>query len=118
MINIKILKNDYSIYHFLLNQQIIQLPIQPFQEKLFNDDLFIFENNKIKIINSPTRTNILQGILILKGNKTFGTHTNNKLIYKCIPYNKSIPPFLIPYQHKIYFQKTFSNLFINFKYTH
>jgi hypothetical protein len=104
----------YSEYTFSFNNEPIELNIHSFKEKLFNEDLFSF-NDKVEKIESPIRKTILQGILVLNGSKTYGTF-KNKLLYKCIPNNKKLPHFLIPYHHKISFQKTFINLFINFRF--
>ena len=105
---------NYSEYYFSLNNEKVELNIHPFNEKLFDGDLFSL-NDKVEKIESPIRNTILQGILILKGSKTYGTY-NNKLLYKCIPNNRKLPPFLIPYHHNISFQKIFTNLFINFQF--
>jgi exoribonuclease R len=107
---------NYNEYSFSFNNEPIELNIQPFNEKLFDCDFFSIKEDKVeKIIESPIRKNILQGVLVLNGSKTYGS-INNKLLYKCIPNNKKLPHFLIPYHHKISFQKTFTNIFINFRF--
>jgi exoribonuclease R len=61
------------------------------------------------------QTPTLTGILILVGNRTYGTH-NNKKLYKCIPYDKTITqPIYIPYEMKhIGFSKSFDNKYVTF----
>ena len=58
---------------------------------------------------------ILPGILLLT-KKTYGRNKNGKFYYKCVPNDKTIPPFLIPYEAKhIGFNKNITNKFILFK---
>ena len=114
MYQLHIHNRNYNEYTFSFNNEPIELNIHPFNEKLFDKDLFSF-NDKVEKKESYIRNTILQGILVLNGSKTYGT-MKNKLLYKCIPNNKKLPYFLIPYHHKISFQKTFINLFINFRF--
>jgi len=114
MYQVHIHNRNYNEYTFSFNNEPIELNIHPFNEKLFDKDLFSF-NDKVEKKESYIRNTILQGILVLNGSKTYGT-MKNKLLYKCIPNNKKLPYFLIPYHHKISFQKTFINLFINFRF--
>jgi exoribonuclease R len=56
------------------------------------------------------------GILQLDSNKTYGRTENKKrLLYRCIPYNKELPDFLIPYEIKLGFHKFISNKYVIFK---
>ena len=58
---------------------------------------------------------LLTGVLLLENNKTYGRTPNKKrLYYKCIPNNKDINPFLIPYEIKMEFSKKFVNKYITF----
>ena len=60
-------------------------------------------------------TTAIPGILYLEGNKTFGRTQNKKrLLYKCVPHDKTQPTIFIPYDIKIGFQKTYKNKFILF----
>jgi exoribonuclease R len=52
------------------------------------------------------------GILILKGNKSYGRTNNNRLLYKCIPDNKNDPPIYLPYEIQMGFSKVYSNKFV------
>jgi exoribonuclease R len=57
----------------------------------------------------------IPGILILNDNRTYGRHkTNNRLLYRCIPNDKTLSPVLIPYNIKIGFSKVLKNLYILF----
>ena len=89
------------------------LQINPIECKLFSNDVFIFEKNKVNIIHSSIRTGPpIAGVLIISGNKTYG-RKNGKLLYKCMPDDVRIPAFLIPYEIKnIGFSKIFTNLYV------
>jgi hypothetical protein len=76
------------------------LQINPIESKLFSNDVFTFEKNKVNIIHSSIRTGPpIAGVLIIAGNKTYG-RKNGKLLYKCMPDDIRIPAFLIPYEIK------------------
>jgi exoribonuclease R len=93
------------------------LQINPIKSKLFSNDVFIFEKNKVNIIHSSIRTGPpIAGVLIISGNKTYG-RKNGKLLYKCMPDDIRIPAFLIPYEIKnIGFSKIFTNLYVTFTF--
>jgi exoribonuclease R len=112
MIQVHINDRNYISYLF---SDSIDININPFNEKLFDGDFFSINDDKVEKIESTIRKISLQGILVLKGSKTYGSK-DKKLLYKCIPNNKKLPYFLIPYHHKISFEKTFTNLFINFQF--
>ena len=70
---------------------------------------------------------IFQLFLVLDSNKTYGRKKNNnqvtnkccktKLLYKCIPDDTRIPPFLVPYEIKeIGFSKVLSNLYVTIRF--
>ena len=103
----------------------------PLTNKLFSMDVFSFISpvgetvpqsqlcNSIRIERSPVRTNTnISGVLILKNNKTYGRHhRNHKLLYKCIPDDKRIPIFLVPYEIKTYgFNKNLSNIYVTIEF--
>jgi len=61
----------------------------------------------------------IAGILILEKNKTYGRTPNKKrLYYICIPFLKSLPHFLIPYEIPIGFEKVFPNHYVLFQFDH
>jgi exoribonuclease R len=115
MYRLHILKRDYSEYEFIKEEEKVELSVDPIKEKLFNEDTFDIINDTIDRKESIVRnTKKIQGVLVLKNNKTYGSFSK-KLLYKCIPNNSSYPCFLIPYFPKLNFQKSLSNLFINFE---
>ena len=93
--------------------------INPINEKLFSKDIFSFKNNnKMTLIESPIRNKKeIPGILVLENNKTFGRTPNKKrLYYKCIPNDKQLPVFLVPYEIQLGFSKIQQNKFVTFRF--
>ena len=93
------------------------LQINPIESKLFSNDVFTFEKNKVNILHSSIRAAAtIAGVLIIAGNKTYG-RKNGRLLYKCIPDDIRIPAFLIPYEIKhLGFVKVFTNLYVSFSF--
>lgn len=93
----------------------------PFDSKLFAGDCYSVDTttNAVTIHSSEVRNmKAIPGVLILAGNKTYGRHNkNHKLLYRCVPDNKLIPPFLVPYEIKsVGFSKVFVNLYVTFSF--
>ena len=108
---------DNHTFEEITNENIIN-KISPFEQKLLNDDVFIFnEVGEIQIIHSTSRlTKNIPAILILDGNKTYGRHNKSKLYYKCIPDDIRLPMFLIPYEIECNFSKVFQNKYITINF--
>jgi exoribonuclease R len=100
-----------------------QLTLNPIEHKLFNNDTFTYDiiTNNVTIIHSEIRSinYLIPGVLILQDNKTYGRHKpNGKLMYKCVPDDKHLPAFLIPYEIKhMGFSKIFNNLYVIINYS-
>ena len=98
--------------------------INPIEYKLFSRDIFtismVDEKPVIKIIYPYIKScTYIAGILQLENNKTYGRTVNKKrLLYKCIPDDKRLPSFLVPYDMKIGFSKVIKNKYVTFKYDH
>ena len=100
--------------------------LNPLKEKLFSKDTFTVKDyqntntnaNSVQIVHSPIRSGIpIAAVLILLGNKTFGRHNKNKLLYKCIPNDTSLPIFLVPYEMKnVGFSKVFKNMYVTISF--
>ena len=89
--------------------------LDPLMSKLLSKDIFQYNKEGVDIISSPFREyKFHTGVLILHGNKTFGKTKKGKLYYKCIPNDKSIPVFLIPYELRIGFIKDYTNKYVSF----
>ena len=81
--------------------------------KLFHNDLFVIDEScKIVLTETPTRLSVIPAILCLRNNRTYG-RVGNKHLYKCIPDDKHLPPFLVAYEMKnVGFSKVFSNKYV------
>ena len=90
----------------------------PISEKIFSNDVFMINKKKqIIVLHSSVKSGqSIPGVLVINGNKSYGRQ-NKKLLYKCIPDDMRIPPFLIPYEIKhVGFSKVFANLYITFHF--
>lgn len=122
----KVLINDrgYTSWTFYATTdfQEVELPfIIPSDRKLLTNDVFsLDENNSLTLLHSSIRVSeSIPGVLILKNNKTYGRQTgkNGKLLYKCIPDDRRLPSFLVPYEIKhMGFSKVFTNIYITFQF--
>ena len=104
-----------------VNFQKVELDIpNPIESKMFSNDVSTFNtaNKQINVLHSSVRTGPhIPGVLIIAGNKTFGRNGKGKLLYKCIPDDMRLPPFLIPYEIKhVGFSKVFINLYVTFSF--
>ena len=104
--------------------------ISPLTEKWFTKDVIQIQeqeqeqeetktegrHRQQQLIYSPTRIHKKHaGILILQDGKTYGRTENHKrLLYKCIPDDKRLPVFLVPYEIKMGFHKTIPNKYVLF----
>ena len=122
----KILISDrnYQQHNFVdadTNEDVsLEMSVNPIQEKMFSKDIFFLENDKLTLIYSHVRSGIkLAGILMLENNKTFGRTPNKKrLLYKCIPDDRHLPSFLVPYEVKVGFSKVQKNKYVVFQFDH
>ena len=94
--------------------------LNPVQHKLLNQDIFDYDavTKAVTIQHSTTRSmpNI-PGVLVLEGNKRYGKH-KNKFLYKCIPDDRRLPIFMVPYKIRLGFSKKQYNKYIVFKFNH
>ena len=110
----------YKDYDFLSNENKpfdeLKKNFNPIENCLFNGDIIDYDNG-VKNIYSPIRNSkYLSGILVLSDNKIYGKY-KNKYLYKCIPDDKRIPIFLIPYEVKnTSFDKTVVNKYVLFRF--
>lgn len=96
----------------------IHLNIDPFESKLFMNDIFNIDssNSSIHLIHSTVRLGPpIPGVLVLDGNKTYGRHghfKDSKLLYKFMPDDNRLPSFLVPYKMKnVGFSKAYKNIY-------
>jgi exoribonuclease R len=120
---------DWSLYDALYLNETAKININPSLNKLFSGDTFecahdhnhnhndiSSEVRSIKILHSCVRSMpSIPGILVLKGGKTFGKH-KDKYLYRCIPDDKRIPIFTVPYALKVGFSKNIDNKYVVFRF--
>jgi exoribonuclease R len=106
----------------------IEVNINPIEGKLFANDVFtIDKHNKVSIVHSSIRSGpAIPGVLILDGNKTYGRERKltegsknhvGRLLYKCVPDDTRLPPFLVPYEMKhTGFSKVFKNMYVTINF--
>jgi len=129
MMKYKILIHDrnYSTFSFVdddTNKDVLPdeynqlFKIDPIASKLFTKDVFEYNNDTLSMSFSHVRSGIsIAGILMLENNKTFGRSKNKKrLLYKCIPDDKLLPAFLVPYEIQMNFSKVQKNKYVLFKF--
>ncbi len=99
----------------LSNPRLNALSIET--HKLFSNDVLDHTGD---LIYSYIRSGeLIPGVLILNGNRTYGKNeTGKRALYKCIPDNRDLPPFLIPYELKLGFSKDIKNKYVVIKYEH
>jgi len=116
----KVYINDgnYSqwVVHDATNMNPVDVPINPLEKKILTGDTI---DEDFKIIHSPIREDKnIPGILLLLG-KTYGRAKQGlgKFYYKCIPNDRRLPAFLVPYEQKVLgFNKNITNKYILFRY--
>jgi len=118
MIKISVFERNYEkVSYETILEKNINPPISdnPFKHKLFNNDTFTYDtvNNKVIIVHSPIRSQKdIPAVLVLDGNKTYG-RKKDKLLYRCIPNDITIPSFLVPYDKKsLPFSKVMFNAYV------
>ena len=108
---------DYSKYEFINNDTGFneELEVNPIEKKIFNNDVINFGGT---ILKSKLRDKkYITGILNIKSKQVYGRVKSGGILYKCIPYDNKLPPYLIAYKSKEKdFQKNRENLFVLFEY--
>ena len=110
-------QSDYSIFNTTTFEKVVLNNFTP--QRLFTNDIFTFENENIHLVQSTIRNETISGVLCLRDNKTYGRTkgTEGRLLYKFIPDDKRIQPFLVPYDlKKIGFSKVLVNNYAVIQY--
>ena len=88
----------------------------PFVHKMFNQDIFTFKDGVVNILHSSARCmKVIPGVLVLENSQTYG-RVKDKFLYKCIPDDKRLPIFLIPYKLRLGFNKNIKNKYVVFEF--
>ena len=95
----------------------VDVQINAVQHKLFTQDIFtIHETGVVNIEHSSVRSmSVIPAVLVLEGNKMFGKY-KDRFLYKCLPDDKRLPIFLVPYKIKSGFSKKLTNKYITFEF--
>ena len=102
-----------SIIDTLTNASIDALPNVDTSKLFYGDTFVLDESNKVVIVSSPVRlATEIPAVLCLRNNRTYGKQ-GTKHYYKCVPDDKNVPPFLVPYEMKhVGFSKVFANKYV------
>ena len=102
----------YEEYKFvdsrtLDNSHVDGVDVDPISNKLFNQDIFkLLDDGNIILQHSSVRSMpVIPGVLVLNNNKTYGKK-GKRFLYKCIPDDRRLPEFLVPYTIKSKFNKS------------
>ena len=111
--------DGWSLTNTITLEDVSLKEFNPLSYKLFNGDIFTYNNGEFTLIHSCTKSmNYLSGVLVLEKNKSYGKY-KDKQLYKCLPDDRRIPSFLIPYEiKKIGFSKIYKNKYVTFGYSH
>ena len=95
----------------------IGIDLDPVKNKLFNKDIFLLNNGTVTLSQSSVRTmSEIPAILVIEGNRIYGKTKKGRPLYRCIPDNRLLPEFLVPYTLKIKFNKKLYNKYVIFKF--
>jgi RNB domain len=123
-VRVKVTSHSYQEWSYTYPDHKTDLPNShempsPLSHKWFHHDLVDLRNPKNPILlHSPTTTaKHIPGILVIDSNRTYGRTANKKrLLYKCIPDDKHLPHFLVPYDVIMDFSKVQTNKFVLFRF--
>ena len=109
--------NEFGVVNaYTLKETPIPYGFNPFKEKMFNQDIFTYQDGIVNILHSSARSmKIIPAVLVLENSQTFG-RKKDKFLYKCIPDDKRLPIFLVPYKIKLGFSKSIKNKYVVFQY--
>jgi exoribonuclease R len=120
---LKVEDGQYTKYSYInlkmMKDAEIQPNIPPVLNKLFNQDIIEVDLEgrlTMKVLHSSVRSmKNIPGVLVLDNNKTYGK-IKGRFYYKCIPDDRRLPIFLIPYNEKMVFEKKRHNLYVVFEF--
>jgi len=116
-------QRDYSQWYFIdsitgnrvYDNEILD-SINPYEKRLFSQDYISYKESQVKLEKSIVRNGtVIAGVLVLSNNKTYGK-IGKRHLYQCIPDDKRLPVFLVPYEIKMGFSKDFKNKYVTFNF--
>jgi exoribonuclease R len=88
----------------------------PLTQRLFTRDTIDTATGNV-IYSSVRNGQAIAGVLMLDGNRSYGRTENKKrLLYRCVPDDKYLPVFLVPYEIKLGFEKNTHNKYVVFQF--
>jgi exoribonuclease R len=110
-------KNKFALVNaYTLADAPIPPGFNPIKFKMFNQDIFTYIDCDVNILHSCARSmKIIPAVLSLENSQTFG-RVKDKFLYKCIPDDKRLPIFLVPYKIKLGFSKSIKNKYVVFQF--
>ena len=110
-------KNDFGLVNaYTLADAPIPHKFNTIEYKMFNQDIFTYENGNVNILHSSARCmKVIPAVLALENSQTYG-RIKDKFLYKCIPDDKRLPIFLVPYKLKLGFSKSIKNKYVVFQF--
>tara|TARA_A100001011_G_scaffold399847_1_gene510535 strand:- start:1348 stop:3084 length:1737 start_codon:yes stop_codon:yes gene_type:complete len=118
-----VVDKNYNEYDFLdtkmLKPVFPKLDLNPLDYNLFNQDIIEYDGETCNLLHSSARNSLIPGVLVLERDEKHGSVgrlSNYKYLYKCIPDDRRLPEFLIPYKIKKSFLKKLENRYIIFKF--
>jgi len=107
----------FEVYDSSTLERIELEGLDPVKQRLFNQDVFSFDDSSTQIVHSSTRLmKTIPGVVVLSS-KTFGKH-KNKFLYQCVPDDKRLPIFLVPMKSQADFRKHRDNQYVVFQFLH
>ena len=109
--------NEFGLVNaYTLKEAPIPHGFNPFEKKMFNQDIFTYQNGVVNILHSSAKCmKIIPAVLALENSQTFG-RKKDKFFYKCIPDDKRLPIFLVPYKIRLGFSKSIKNKYVVFQF--
>ena len=115
----------YKEFSFVCSKNLAPLDVTISREtvvksKLFNQDIFNYDttNNSCTICHSSVRSMpVIPAVLVLEGRRTYGNwKKGRKKLYQCVPDDRRMPVFLVPYEIKNKFNKRVFNKYTVIKF--
>ena len=119
MTHYKFIANDrnYNNYKFInsFTHNIENCDVDVKKNKLLNHDIFTYIDGTVNILHSTIRESIIPGVIVLEKNIKMGAY-KDRFLYRCIPDDKRLPEFIVPFKLKKEFSKKYENKYIIFKF--
>ena len=109
---------DYKEFSVVYSKDLkpTDIKVNAVTNKMFTQDIFDIIDGNIVVQHSTIKnSSSIPAVLVLEGNKMFGRY-KDKFLYKCVPDDKRLPIFLVPYKIKAGFNKKVINKYVTFEF--